>query len=285
LRTVVHLSDLHFGDTQDAVVEPLIAKINELTPDLVAVSGDLTQRARTRQFQSARRFLDALPAAKIVVPGNHDVPLYNVFARMRGLEKYRRHLGQDLEPFYADGEIAVLGVNTARSLAFKGGRINKRQLRRVQERFCGIDEQAVKMIVSHHPFDLPEAYPPAALVGRAGMALVGLAECKVDLFLAGHFHVGLATPTASRFKLGGRLALIVQAGTATSNRGRGEANSFNVIRVRQPYVSVERFEWQSRRQTFVSAASGHFRRNDNGWSRIPSSDLRDEASLVTFRQC
>jgi 3',5'-cyclic AMP phosphodiesterase CpdA len=275
LRTLVHLSDLHFGRVHEERVEPLIAKIKQLTPDVVAISGDLTQRARTREFQAARRFLDALPAPKIVVPGNHDVPLYNVFARMRGLEKYRRHLGQDLEPFYADDEIAVLGVNTARSLGFKGGRINREQLARIEERLCSIGEQAVKMIVSHHPFDLPQTYPTAALVGRARMAMGRLADCKIDLFLAGHFHVSLATPIDSRFKLGGRLALIVQAGTAISNRGRGEANAFNLIRVQPPYLSVDRFEWQSHRQDFVSAASEHFHRSHNGWSHVSADALRE----------
>lgn len=277
MRTLVHLSDLHFGRTHDKLVEPLIAKVNELTPDVVAISGDLTQRARTREFQAARRFLDALPAPKIVVPGNHDVPLYNIFARMRGLDKYRRHLGHDVEPFYADDEIAVLGVNTARSLAFKGGRINAEQLARIQERLRAIGEPAVKMIVSHHPFDLPQTYPAAALVGRARMAMHRLADCKIDLFLAGHFHVSLASPTASRFQLGGWLALIVQAGTATSHRGRGEANAFNRVRVQLPYLSVDRFEWQSQRQDFVSATSEHFRRNDNGWSRVPADRLHENS--------
>lgn len=282
MRTLVHLSDLHFGRVHADLVEPLIAKIKELTPDVVAISGDLTQRARTREFEAARRFLDALPSPKIVVPGNHDVPLYNVFARMRGLEKYRRHLGRDVEPFYADDEIAVLGVNTARSLAFKGGRINTEQLRRIEERLCTIADQAVKMIVSHHPFDLPHAYPSGALVGRASMAMRRLADCKIDLFLAGHFHVSLASPTASRFQLGGRLALIVQAGTATSNRGRGEANAFNLIRVLPPYLSVDRFEWQSHRQGFVSAASEHFCRRDNGWSRVPADELRESHDRQLF---
>jgi 3',5'-cyclic AMP phosphodiesterase CpdA len=284
LRTLVHLSDLHFGDVRDGLVEPLIAEIKELRPDLVVISGDLTQRARTRQFEAARGFLDALPAPKIVVPGNHDVPLYNVLARMRGLERYRRHFGRDLEPFYADGEIAVVGVNTARSLAFKGGRINAEQLARIEEQLCGVDDQAVKMIVSHHPFDLPQAYPTAALVGRARMAMHRLADCKVDLFLAGHFHVSIAGPTASRFKLGGRLALVVQAGTATSNRSRGEPNSFNVIRVQPPYLSVERFEWQPGRQSFVSGTTEHFRRDENGWSRIPAGELREETSFTTLRR-
>lgn len=276
---LVHISDLHVGKPYvTRVGEALHDAIHHLSPDVLVVSGDLTQRAKPHEFEAIQAFLKHHPGMPhVVVPGNHDVPLYNIFARMRGLDKYRRHLGHDVEPFYADDEIAVLGVNTARSLAFKGGRINAEQLARIQERLRAIGEPAVKMIVSHHPFDLPQTYPAAALVGRARMAMHRLADCKIDLFLAGHFHVSLASPTASRFQLGGWLALIVQAGTATSHRGRGEANAFNRVRVQLPYLSVDRFEWQSQRQDFVSATSEHFRRNDNGWSRVPAHRLHENS--------
>src|SRR6266850_7144789 len=116
MRTLVHLSDLHFGRVDERLIKPLIAAVTEINPDLVAVSGDLTQRARSAQFQEARQFLDALPQPQIVVPGNHDVPLYNVFSRFgRPLDKYRRYITEDMQPFYADDEIAVIGINTARS--------------------------------------------------------------------------------------------------------------------------------------------------------------------------
>ena len=123
MRTLVHLSDIHFGRVDAAIVEPLISLIGKIKPDVVAVSGDLTQRARSEQFKEARAFLDRLPQPQIVVPGNHDVPLYNIFARfLQPLDKYRRFITEDLSPFYGDEEIAGLAVNTARSLTFKGGR-------------------------------------------------------------------------------------------------------------------------------------------------------------------
>ena len=113
MRTVIHLSDLHFGRIDDAILAPLIEQINAATPDLVVVSGDLTQRARSAQFIAARQFLDALPHPKIIVPGNHDVPLHNVFDRfVRPLEKFRRYVCDDLTPVYIDDEIAVVGMNT-----------------------------------------------------------------------------------------------------------------------------------------------------------------------------
>jgi 3',5'-cyclic AMP phosphodiesterase CpdA len=98
MRTIVHLSDLHFGRVDQQLIEPLIKTISEIKPDLVAVSGDLTQRARSRQFVEARAFLDALPEPQIVVPGNHDIPLHNIFARFLGpLDKYRRYITDDLQ--------------------------------------------------------------------------------------------------------------------------------------------------------------------------------------------
>src|SRR6267143_7245922 len=108
MRTLVHLSDLHFGRVDERLIDPLISAVTEINPDLVAVSGDLTQRARSHQFREARAFLDALPQPQIVVPGNHDVPLHNLFTRfLQPLYKYRRYITNDLQPFFTDEEIAV----------------------------------------------------------------------------------------------------------------------------------------------------------------------------------
>ena len=123
IRTLIHLSDLHFGKVDPAIIPGLLDFLRVTKPDLVAISGDLTQRARTAEFLEARKFLDAIPFPKIVVPGNHDVPLHNVFARLfRKLDRFRRFISQDLEPFYVDDDIAAAGVNTARALTGKNGR-------------------------------------------------------------------------------------------------------------------------------------------------------------------
>ena len=115
MKSLVHMSDVHFGRVDEAVVQAIVPLIHSLEPSLVVVSGDLTQRAKPHQFRAARSFLDSLPQPQVVVPGNHDVPLYNVFQRFfQPLRKYRRFISQDLEPFYADDEIAVAGINTAR---------------------------------------------------------------------------------------------------------------------------------------------------------------------------
>jgi 3',5'-cyclic AMP phosphodiesterase CpdA len=167
VRTLVHLSDLHFGRTNAAVLAPLVTTVTQLKPDVVVVSGDLTQRARTHEFQAARVFLDALPTPQIIVPGNHDVPLYNLFGRfVHRLRKYQRSITPDLEPFYADAEIAILGLNTARALVFKGGRINVHQIARIRARLCEGLPDVVKILVTHHPFEVPTGYTERDVVGR-----------------------------------------------------------------------------------------------------------------------
>ena len=269
MRTVVHLSDIHFGSVNEAIISPLIRTINDLKPDVVAVSGDLTQRARSHQFKEARAFLDALPRPQIVVPGNHDIPLHNVFLRFaQPLEKYRRYITDELRPLYADDEIAILGLNTARSLTIKGGRINRKQVAWLREKFCAVRPDVIKIVVTHHPFDLPEGHDSRDLVGRADMAIRELSTCGADVFLAGHLHIGHTGQTAKRYKLGGRSALVVQAGTASSTRARGEVNSFNVIRIAHSDISIERLAWQSSQRTFITSGTDRFRRTSAGWLRL-----------------
>jgi 3',5'-cyclic AMP phosphodiesterase CpdA len=277
MRTIVHLSDLHFGRVDYSVVEPLIQTITEIAPDALVVSGDLTQRARSEQFKEAREFLDALPSPQIIVPGNHDVPLYNLFARfLQPLDKYKRYITDDLEPFHADEEIAILGVNTARSLTIKDGRINAVQVEKIRERLCAANDEVTKIIVTHHPFDLPEGHEAEAdVVGRAGMVMEALASCGADVLLAGHLHVSHTGDTSTRYKIAGHRALVVSAGTATSTRARGETNSFNVLRINHPHIKVERHSWQAERATFVIASTEYFEHTTDGWTRLPDEAAPD----------
>lgn len=267
MRTILHLSDLHFGRVNPSLLDPLIDAAKDIGPDVVAVSGDLTQRARSYQFQQARSFLDALPKPQIVVPGNHDIPLHNVFARfVEPLTKYKRYITEDLQPAYEDEEMVIVGVNTARSLVFKGGRINETQVGRLREKFCASGDGVVKGVVTHHPFDLPEGYDERDLVGRARMAMTGLAECGADLFLAGHLHVS-HTGHTKRYNIRGHSALVVQAGTATSTREREEANSFNVLRIAYPEITVKKFAWDSLKGSFAVSTVEQFEHTNEGWIR------------------
>lgn len=203
------------------------------------------------------------------MPGNHDVPLYNIYARFRGgFDVYKQYVTDNLEPFYLDDEIAVAGVNTARRLTIKGGRINDRQMLWLEGQFCRLPDGVKKIVVTHHPFDLPPGYEPELLAGRSGKALARLLRCGLDLLLAGHLHVSVSGPTAVRLESGSRSAIFVQAGTACSTRGRGEPNSYNVIRldnssmeIRTLSAAITGFE-PSSVQRFDQSSSGWIRTGD-----------------------
>lgn len=266
MRTLVHLSDLHFGRTDAALIEPLIAKVEATRPDVVVVSGDLTQRARAKEFAAARAFLDRLPRPQIVVPGNHDVPLYRVWERfLSPLGKYRRYIGSGSEPSFVDDEIAVVGINTARSMTFKNGRINQAQMRSIHRLLDPLPEALMKVVVTHHPFDLPDEPGNGELVGGARRAMEVFATCGVDLLLAGHFHTSQAGDTSARHRIAGYAALVVQAGTATSTRARGETNSFNVLQLGHDEVRVERQAWDARAGAFALERTERFRREAERW--------------------
>jgi 3',5'-cyclic AMP phosphodiesterase CpdA len=267
MRTIVHLSDLHFGRVDDRVITPLLTRIGAINPDLVAVSGDFTQRARRREFADARVFLESLPFPKIVVPGNHDVPLYNLAARLTNpFGGYRRYIAHDLEPMVADEEMIVVGLNSARGLVIGGrGRLNEEQVIRAVDRLKPLSPSLIKVILTHHPFDLPEGYSSEHLVGRARMAMGRLAEVGADLFLAGHLHVSHVGHTAERYKIEGHSALVVQAGTM-STRGRGELNTFNVLRIARPDMTIERYTWNVDATMFDRSWVGKFRHTSQGWT-------------------
>lgn len=267
MRTIVHLSDLHFGRIDPAILDPVIGFVRALRPDVVAVSGDLTQRARTSEYIAARDFLRALPLPQIVVPGNHDVPLHNLFSRfVKSLNRYRRYITDDLAPFYADLEIAVAGVNTARALTWKGGRINRAQLAALRRHFNHVPPERTKIVVTHHPFDLPAA-ASGHVVGRSRLAIQTFAECGVDVFLAGHFHIADIGYTAKRYRMPGYSALIISSGTSTSTRGRGEPNSLNVIRIERPNITIERWVWLPAAAKFERTSIEQFGRTAEGWVR------------------
>lgn len=266
MKTVIHLSDVHFGRVDDAVVSAIVPLVHSLEPDVVVVSGDLTQRARPEEFRAARRFLDGLPGPQIVVPGNHDVPLYDVAKRFGSpLANYRRYISEDLEPFYADNEIAVVGINTARSLTFKNGRVNEEQMRRLHDRLAPLDDSLTKIVVTHHPFDLPEGFDPKHLVGRAAQAVEVFLRAGADVLLAGHLHTRHIASTATRYPVHSRSALVVQAGTATSTRSRGETNSFNRIVSDGERLEVEHWAWEPGEGRFQPVSSQTFAWAAAGW--------------------
>lgn len=272
MRTLVHLSDLHFGRLDPVIVAPLRRAILDQRPDLVAISGDFTQRARHAQFAAARAFLNSLPARTLVVPGNHDIPLYDFVERFAApLARYRRYISAELEPEYLDDEMAVVGVNTAREWVFPfgEGRINQRQVDRILERLAHLPASLLRVIVTHHPFDVPPGVHERRLLGRSAMAMAQLAAANADLYLSGHLHISHVSRTVDRYHAEGRSALIVQAGTV-STRSRGEQPSFNVLKMQRPDIELARYAWDDVAGSFTAVPVGRYRHGENGWSSYDS---------------
>lgn len=268
MRTVVHLSDLHFGRNDPRLLPPLVRTINSISPDLIAVSGDLTQRAHRGQFAQAQAFLRQLPYCKIIVPGNHDVPLYNIAARfVCPLAAYQHYIEGNLEPVFVDDEIKVVGLNSSRPAMFRGGgKLSKPQIERAAARLGATGPAIVRIVVTHHPFDVPDGHDEDCLIGQSKMAMEQLSAAGVDVFLSGHLHLSHVGSTTDRYRIRGHAALVVQAGTM-SQRWRGEPNSFNVVRVARPLITVDRYLWDNARQTFRISWSTTFESTTEGWTR------------------
>ncbi|HYX46178.1 MAG TPA: metallophosphoesterase [Sphingomicrobium sp.] len=245
---LVHLSDLHFGAHDERLVEAVEERVDELKPDLVVVSGDFTQRAKTEQFKEACQFLGRLQRSGhevLGVPGNHDVPLYDVLRRfLSPLARYRRFIDENLCPFVELPGIAVLGINTARSLTFKDGRINQDQVTFIRDTFLRTPSDSFRVLVTHHPlFALEVAGAKERAIGRQELALDAIEDAGVDMLLAGHNHHA-STHSASDLVTRAGGALVVQAGTATSTRLREQEQSFNTIDVGEASVTITVNAWK-----------------------------------------
>jgi 3',5'-cyclic AMP phosphodiesterase CpdA len=264
MRTIVHISDLHFGRIRPDLLTPLLNGIHTAAPDLVAVSGDLTQRARARQFAAARDFLAALPAPVLVVPGNHDVPLDAFWTRLLlPWRRYRRWISRELEPSFRDDEIAVVGINSATPFTWERGWIT----RRAAARACALFEPAggrTRIVVAHHPFvHAPEQQDRAPMRGAAS-SLDALAECGAEIFLSGHLHNWRAD-LHRRPASAPRSVLLVQAGTGLSTRLRGEGNDYNVLHIEPGTVTIRRFAVDGAAPEYRCVAERHFVRERQGW--------------------
>ena len=280
MARIAHLSDIHFGANDPKIVSAAQAWLQQHQPDLVIISGDFTQRAKPEQFRQAAAWLNRLRAAGmrlLVVPGNHDIPLYDIVRRFAApLRRYKRYISNDLCPWYEDKEVAILGLNTARSLTIKDGRINQEQMRRLRKRFAGVAPDKTRILVTHHPlFAMPigRGGELSEAVGHHDDAVRAARQAGIHIALAGHFHRTYAA-AAQKMVADAGGALVIQAGTATSTRLRNaEPQSFNWLHVRRhDEIELQVVVWDG-----ASFQRGHhveYRYAADGWTERQVSDAR-----------
>ncbi len=237
MRTIAHLSDLHFGRVNDRVLASLSDDLGACNPDVIAVSGDLTQRASRKQFEAAKSFLASLAWPVVVVPGNHDVPLLNPIGRYaKPLDRYKQHFSGFPEPFYFDHEIMVVGISTARPIFWRTGSLPPGVKYESQGLFHDAQPGVMKIVVAHHSFMPPRKRRIPLAFDMAGRMALLLHHEQPDILLAGHFHKSFhrfAGPDANTGTI-----LVIHAGTAVSNRLRKEQNAFNLVHVEHNHVTV-----------------------------------------------
>ncbi len=260
MTTIAHISDLHFGCEAPMVREGLLASLEHINPELVVISGDLTQQAKRREFQAAHAFLAALPYPYLIVPGNHDLVENNLPERLLfPWQKWRQYISRELEPVIHEEAYVAIGVNTARRVSLNSdwsrGSISRMQVARIRRQLQTTPTTHLRLLTAHHPFWLPPMFAHRELVKRGASALQAF-QSEVDIILSGHVHLAYAQVTQG--------VIVSHAGTTLSNRLLlHHTNSFNVIRGDRQRLSVELMEWGSQRFRF--ARQQVFRREDAGW--------------------
>ena len=287
MATIAHLSDVHFGAHDEKIVFAAEAWLLQHRPDLVVISGDFTQRARVEQFRMASAWLNRLRAdgfSVLAVPGNHDVPLYDIARRFGApLRRYKRYISNDLCPWFENDRLAVLGINTARSLTIKDGRINRDQMEIIRERFRDVAPEKTRILVTHHPlFAMPigEGGELTEAVGRHRDAVKAVCEAGVHIALAGHFHRTYAE-AARRMVQNAGGALVIQAGTATSVRLRNdELQSFNWIEThRNSEIDLQVVAWDGER--FRPGDVARYTFDGESWNARPAVEETELDRMTT----
>ena len=269
MLTLLHVSDLHFGPPYvPRVGRALLDIAPQLEPDAIVVSGDLTQRAKPDQFQQAAQFLDQLPSIpRLVIPGNHDVPLYRVIERFHDPHReYRRAISEDLNPVMRiDGAVLVGLDSTAPRRAITNGRISRDQLDICVQAFTASPTDAIRIVVAHHHFAPAHDVLRDSSMPKSDRAIEQFVELGVELILGGHLHRAYIGNTLD-FYPGNhrdRGIIIVQSGTTTSRRGRGreqEKNSFNLIQIDGDMIFITHFMFFDDKHRFAPISRHAFPR-------------------------
>jgi 3',5'-cyclic AMP phosphodiesterase CpdA len=266
---LLHISDLHFGPPYvPRVGEALLRQISGWDLDAVVVSGDLTQRARANQFAEARAFLDRMPdLPEVVVPGNHDVPLYRIverFSSPRAL--YRQYIRDELDTVHHfPGVVMVALDSTSPRRSITNGRIHLDQLRLCRDVFSGTPDESVKVVVSHHHFAPAPDYERDQVMPKGRRALDLFVEMGVDMILGGHLHRAYIGNSLDVYpgQRPDRGIIIVQSGTTTSRRGRArerERNSLNLILLGEDLLEITHFLYRDQEDAFLPSSRHSFPR-------------------------
>lgn len=228
MSVLLQISDTHFGTEQPRVVEAVVALAAQQRPDIVVLSGDITQRARPAQFRAAKAFVDRLGAPVLAVPGNHDIALFDLWARLtRPYARYTKVFGATLEPVFSSPDLLVIGVNTTRAWRHKHGEVSSAQIDRVATLLTAASPQQLRLVVVHQPAAVNQAEERSNLLRGHHAALQVWSAAGADLVLGGHIHL----PYALALDGLARRLWVLQAGTAVSSRTRPEApNSVNILR-------------------------------------------------------
>lgn len=172
MSVLLQISDTHFGTEQPQVVEALVALSARQQPDLVVLSGDITQRARPAQFRAAKAFVERLGAPVLAIPGNHDIALFDLWARLtRPYARYAKAFGTELEPVHASQDWLVVGVNTIRPWRHKNGEVSAAQIDRVAKLLSAASPAQLRVVVVHQPLAVTEARDRTNLLRGHGDAV------------------------------------------------------------------------------------------------------------------
>jgi 3',5'-cyclic AMP phosphodiesterase CpdA len=248
MTTIIQISDPHFGTERPEVVSALLELVHRLTPDLVVLSGDVTQRAKAREFAAAAAFIKALAVPRVLaIPGNHDISLFDPVSRFsRPYAGFRSVFGADLEPTFRSPDCLALGVKTTRRYRHVDGEISEEQRGRVAEALRRAQPDQVRLVVVHQPVAVPRASEQKNVVNGHAASIAAWAEAGADVILGGHIHLPFILPLHELQPTLPRHLWAVNAGTAVSSRTRYDAgNSVNVVLIdatrARPSCTVE--EW------------------------------------------
>jgi 3',5'-cyclic AMP phosphodiesterase CpdA len=281
----MHISDLHAGPPFNLrLAEQVAREAHELRPDLLVASGDFVQRADfVSQWQTIAAFLKTLPEPRLVVPGNHDVPLFNPFNRLfRSLDRYRRYISDDLNPVFEQPGLVVVGGCTAHGRTIDGGYLSPAQAAALEQRFGSYPPGTCKVAVLHHHVVNPPGSHDRRMISNAEATVDLLDRCDVELLLCGHIHVSYIGTTLDVRPDLQRGTIICQSGTTTSRRGKGRErgkNSYNVVEITSSVIRIGQHMYLENAGRFVPVAEHVFPRRSAGVYMLPRVERVVEADI------